>query len=140
MPFCKMCFDLGRSGFDNHNVRDSSNNTTCPVLLNNKCRTCGFFGHTPKYCKNINTQVKTKKTSLNINNINNKPIEKNIIITNNIINRFDVLSDDEDTETPYINVYDLPPLVHFIPPGKSWADQAEEEELEFLNDNTITIS
>jgi len=135
-----MCFDLGRSGFDNHNVRDSSNNTTCPVLLNNKCRTCGFFGHTPKYCKNINTQVKTKKTSLNINNINNKPIEKNIIITNNIINRFDVLSDDEDTETPYINVYDLPPLVHFIPPGKSWADQAEEEELEFLNDNTITIS
>ena len=140
MPFCKMCFDLGRDGFDNHNVRDSSNNTTCPVLLNNKCRTCGFFGHTPKYCKNINTQVKTKKTSLNINNINNKPIEKNIIITNNIINRFDVLSDDEDTETPYINVYDLPPLVHFIPAGKSWADQAEEEELEFLNDNTITIS
>ena len=139
MPFCKMCFDLGRSGFDNHNVRDSSNNITCPVLLNNKCKTCGFFGHTPKYCKNINTPVKTKKTSLNINNIN-KSIEKNITITNNIINRFDVLSQDEDTETPHINVYDLPPLVHFIPAGKSWADQAEEEELEFLSANTITIS
>ena len=114
MPFCKMCFDLGRSGFDNHNVRDSSNNTTCPVLLNNKCKTCGFFGHTPKYCKNIKPVQK--------NNI--KPIQKNdikpILITNNIINRFDVLTEDEDTETPYINVYDLPPLVHFIPPGKSW--------------------
>tara|TARA_Y100001970_G_scaffold267233_1_gene356900 strand:- start:32 stop:442 length:411 start_codon:yes stop_codon:yes gene_type:complete len=136
-----MCFDLGRSGFDNHNVRDSSNNITCTVLLNNKCRNCGFFGHTPKYCKNINTQVKTKKTSLNINNNNNnniKPIQQNVVITNHIINKFDVLS--QDTETPHINVYDLPPLVHFIPPGKSWADQAEEEELEFLNDNTIAIS
>ena len=134
MPFCKMCFDLGRSGFDNHNVRDSSNNITCPVLLNNKCKTCGFFGHTPKYCKNIKPIQK--------NNI--KPIQKNdikpILITNNIINRFDVLTEDEDTETPYINVYDLPPLVHFIPAGKSWADQAEEEELEFLSANTITIS
>ena len=23
----------------------------CPILLNTKCRACGYFGHTTKYCK-----------------------------------------------------------------------------------------
>ena len=51
MPFCKLCFDLGRPSFNNHNVRDSARNTTCPYLLNNKCRNCGYYGHTSSYCK-----------------------------------------------------------------------------------------
>ena len=50
MPFCKICFDLGRSGFDNHYVRDSARNTTCPYLLNTKCKNCQCFGHTVTYC------------------------------------------------------------------------------------------
>ena len=49
--FCKVCFDASKSDYNTHNVRDSASNVVCPLLLNTKCRTCGYFGHTTKYCK-----------------------------------------------------------------------------------------
>ena len=49
--FCKVCFDASKPGYNTHNVRDYASNVVCPVLLNNKCNGCGFFGHTTKYCK-----------------------------------------------------------------------------------------
>jgi hypothetical protein len=53
--FCKVCFDAS-SIFDTHNVKDSAGNVICPLLLNTKCRTCGYFGHTTKYCKIVETK------------------------------------------------------------------------------------
>ena len=49
--FCKVCFDASKSDYKTHNVRDSASNVVCPLLLNTKCRMCGYFGHTTKYCK-----------------------------------------------------------------------------------------
>ena len=49
--FCKVCFDASKSDYKTHNVRDSASNVVCPLLLNTKCRACGYFGHTTKYCK-----------------------------------------------------------------------------------------
>ena len=49
--FCKVCFDASKPGYNTHNVRDYASNVVCPLLLNTKCRMCGFLGHTPKYCK-----------------------------------------------------------------------------------------
>jgi hypothetical protein len=49
--FCKVCFDASKSGHNSHNVRDRAGNVVCPILLNTKCRACGYFGHTTKYCK-----------------------------------------------------------------------------------------
>jgi hypothetical protein len=49
--FCKVCFDASKSDYKTHNVRDSASNVVCPLLLNTKFRTCGYFGHTTKYCK-----------------------------------------------------------------------------------------
>ena len=49
--FCKVCFDASKNGFNSHNVRDGAGNVICPILLNTKCRACGYFGHTTKYCK-----------------------------------------------------------------------------------------
>lgn len=49
--FCKVCFDASKSGFNSHNVKDRAGNVVCPILLNTKCRACGYFGHTTKYCK-----------------------------------------------------------------------------------------
>ena len=49
--FCKVCFDASKPDYKTHNVRDSASNVVCPLLLNTKCRTCGYFGHTTKYCK-----------------------------------------------------------------------------------------
>ena len=49
--FCKVCHDASKNGFNSHNVRDRAGNVVCPILLNTKCRACGYFGHTTKYCK-----------------------------------------------------------------------------------------
>ena len=49
--FCKVCFDASKNGFNSHNVKDRAGNVVCPILLNTKCRACGYFGHTTKYCK-----------------------------------------------------------------------------------------
>jgi len=49
--FCKVCFDASKSDYKTHNVKDSASNVVCPLLLNTKCRMCGYFGHTTKYCK-----------------------------------------------------------------------------------------
>ena len=49
--FCKVCFDASKSDYKTHNVKDSASNVVCPLLLNTKCRKCGYFGHTTKYCK-----------------------------------------------------------------------------------------
>jgi len=49
--FCKVCFDASKSGYNSHNVKDCAGNVVCPILLNTKCRACGYFGHTTKYCK-----------------------------------------------------------------------------------------
>jgi|TARA_B110000261_G_scaffold163549_3_gene209894 hypothetical protein len=41
---------MRKSNYDTHRMKDSSGNTTCPVLLNTKCLNCNYYGHTAKYC------------------------------------------------------------------------------------------
>ena len=55
--FCKVCFDASKNGFNTHNVKDRAGNVVCPILLNTKCRACGYFGHTTKYCKNTKQNI-----------------------------------------------------------------------------------
>lgn len=57
--FCKVCYDSGKSSYNNHNVRDYAGNIICPMLLNTKCKNCSYFGHTFNYCKykSINTSI-----------------------------------------------------------------------------------
>jgi hypothetical protein len=59
--FCKVCFDASKSDYKTHNVRDSASNVVCPLLLNTKCRVCGYFGHTTKYCKSAGKPVVATK-------------------------------------------------------------------------------
>ena len=125
-----MCFDLGRSDFDKHNVRDSARNTTCPYLLNTKCKNCGYFGHTSSYCK----------MPRYLNPVLQTPVVKHIEIVKPIAkpkNAFDLLQcleveDLEDLEKDE-NMDDERPDISQIHWGKgfskkSWADQVEEHE------------
>jgi len=55
MPFCKVCYDAGRSVADytNHFVKDQpgpDGKVVCPTLLAQKCLKCGVPGHTSNYC------------------------------------------------------------------------------------------
>lgn len=85
MPFCKMCYDSGRSEYDTHNIKDSSGNIMCNYLRNIKCYNCGYFGHTPKYCK-----MPVKKIKKEVLPIQVTPKKE----VNNDINHFAVLFQD----------------------------------------------
>ncbi len=47
---CTWCKNAGRSEWRLHALKDSRGRTTCPVLLEILCRTCGKKGHTRKHC------------------------------------------------------------------------------------------
>lgn len=121
-----MCFHLGRSDFNNHNVRDAARNTTCPYLLNTKCKNCGYFGHTSAYCNIPN----------HLNPVLQKPMVKHIEIVNYVSkskNAFDILCTQVDDHDHDKNVEDdeLPDLSK-VQWGKaiskqSWADQVEDD-------------
>lgn len=54
-PFCKVCFDTGKSEkeYSNHYVRSApgpEGKVVCPTLLNQQCGYCLNSGHTPKFC------------------------------------------------------------------------------------------
>ena len=134
MPFCKMCFDLGRPDFDKHNVRDAARNTTCPYLLNTKCKNCGYCGHTASYCK----------MPRHLNPVLQKPAPKHIDIVKPPTkpkNAFELLCmevDDDDEEVKKEEEEqeedELPDLSKVqwgkgLGKKKSWADEVEEEEM-----------
>ena len=136
MPFCKMCFDLGRPDFDKHNVRDSARNTTCPYLLNTKCKNCGYSGHSSSYCK----------MQRHLKSVLQKPAPKHIEIIKPVTkpkNAFELLcmevDDDEDVKKEEVeedeeDEEELPHLSNVQWSWgkglgkKSWADQVEEDE------------
>lgn len=57
-PFCKVCFDAGKSEkeYSNHYVRSApgpEGKVVCPTLLSQECGYCGACGHTPKFCPTL---------------------------------------------------------------------------------------
>lgn len=61
--FCKVCQDAGKTDkeYTNHNVRDRTGKTVCPVLLAQECRNCYKHGHTFKYCPLTKKATEYKK-------------------------------------------------------------------------------
>ena len=61
--FCKVCQDAGKTDkeYTNHNVRDRTGKTVCPVLLAQECRNCYKHGHTVKYCPLTKKATEYKK-------------------------------------------------------------------------------
>ena len=126
--FCKVCYDAC-SVFDTHNLKDSAGNVICPLLLNTKCRTCGYFGHTTKYCKIVETKKvdSLKKVGFDSNvkmTIANGG--KSSLINKNMFSM--LLGDDQKSDEDNIDLFDdeiiwgvgLKSLV-----GKRWADVVE---------------
>lgn len=137
-----MCFDLGRSDYDKHNVRDSARNTTCPFLLNTKCRNCGYFGHTTRYCKmpshlnpvapkhiHIVKQVTKPKNAFQLlcMELDEHEDEEEVKNDEEVKNNDEEKNDDEKQEED-----ELPDLSKVLWgkrfTKKSWADQVEEHD------------
>ena len=107
-PFCKVCYDTGKSEeiYTSHYVRDEPGTfgtVVCPTLLNTECRYCRKKGHTISKCpilqkngKNRNTRLKEKYGQSNSTNTssNTKLVKK----TNNNSNHFSILALEEPEE------------------------------------------
>ena len=76
-PFCKVCFDAGKSEneYTSHYVKDAPGPhgvVVCPTLFNLNCRHCRKSGHTTSHC----VELKKKKQEKNEKNGNYEKYEK----------------------------------------------------------------
>ena len=67
IPFCKICYDAKRPGYDTHFIRSSPRPdgvVVCPYLLSLNCVFCGQSGHTISYCtlKSQENSIKSRET------------------------------------------------------------------------------
>ena len=65
-PFCKICYDAKRPGYDTHFIRSSPGPdgvVVCPYLLSLNCVFCGQSGHTISYCtlKSQENSIKSRE-------------------------------------------------------------------------------
>ncbi len=63
-PFCKVCFDAKRPGYDAHFLKAdglSTGNVVCPYLLSLECKYCKKPGHTVSYCDVLAAKNQTQQ-------------------------------------------------------------------------------
>jgi len=70
-PFCKVCFDAGKSiaEYTSHYVRKTpalDSPVVCPTILAQSCRACGKGGHTVGYCPEVAKQKKQEQKEANM--------------------------------------------------------------------------
>ena len=132
-PFCKVCFDSGKSD-TKHHVKDRKGVVCCPTLLRLKCRLCDQYGHTIKYCTKPQPKnpIANHKPTVIYKNVT----KQNPIVNNSDMNKFDMLfnygSSDEDDECDNtdIKIVDTPKVTR--PPVKRWIDydsDSDDEEI-----------
>jgi hypothetical protein len=107
-PFCKVCFDAGKteSEYTNHNVKKynvltAKMETVCPTLNATECRYCYKLGHTTKFCPVLEERKKneTSRVRENRNVAQVRPAEK-VVESKKPTNVFAALYDsDEENES-----------------------------------------
>ena len=113
-PFCKVCYDTGKSAeiYNNHFVKDipgPKGVVICPTLLSLECRYCKQKGHTVSKCPAVaekRSHKKYVKTTTVPEKNDKKPTPKRNT------NRFDLLETDDETPdepketTPEVEIED----------------------------------
>jgi hypothetical protein len=104
-PFCKVCFDAGKSKaeYENHYVRSLPDRTgktmvTCPTLLSLNCRACGKAGHTVKFCPVIAVEKKAEDKAFRMAELRRKTMEEEKNKHTQRTNMFSGLEDNSDSE------------------------------------------
>ena len=127
-PFCKVCFDAGKSEkeYTSHYPRSSPEPTSkvvCPTLLSQECKFCGKknAGHTASYCPEL---AKAKKEEVKRQKQQQQKAKKEEEAkkeedakkkkTKKIANKFSALDDEdeeeEEQEQKQFNTADFPQL------------------------------
>lgn len=104
-PFCKVCFDSGKTTLEytSHFVKSEPGDkgvVVCPTLLSLTCRFCRQNGHTVKFCKVLLNQTSSKEKNERRENFQDNNKTKQAMVTNPIIksNIFKALEDKDDNE------------------------------------------
>lgn len=115
-PFCKVCFEAGKSEpeYTSHFVKSdisAAGVVVCPLLKNTECRYCHTSGHTVKYCsvlKERELTLKHNKRSMKRNHVSaaavnsqtmsNSSTNLNTPTTVKKNGYFTALNDDSDEE------------------------------------------
>lgn len=109
-PFCKVCFDAGKteSEYTNHNVKKynvmtAKMDTVCPTLNATECRYCFKLGHTTKFCPILEERKKneTSRVRDNRNNAQVRPAEK-VTETKKPTNVFAALYDSDEEDDTHV--------------------------------------
>jgi hypothetical protein len=124
--FCKVCFDASKSGYNTHNVRDYASNVVCPLLLNTKCNTCGYFGHTTKYCKSgVSGSVK-KAPIIYTKSVKLVPAVVEVKSTNMFAGMICSDAEEEEDSDEEVMDFENDPIIWGVGltsmVGKKWAD------------------
>lgn len=111
-PFCKVCYDTGKSAeiYNNHFVKDipgPKGVVICPTLLSLECRYCKQKGHTVSKCPAV-AEKRSHKKYVKPTNVPEKNDKKPTTKRNT--NRFDLLETDDETPdeatTPEVEIDD----------------------------------
>ena len=146
-PFCKVCFDAGKSEtlYTNHFVKSypgPKGKVVCPTLLNMICSYCKENGHTIKYCmKATATNNNDKKEKTEHTSASKEAIKKTVSVSKT--NRFETLNDDDDEledgeekdEYPALCDYSSTTQNKFIPTESSYAIAASKPPM--IVDTTV---
>lgn len=98
-PFCKVCYDTGKSAeiYNNHFVKDipgPKGIVICPTLLSLECRYCKQKGHTVSKCPAV-AEKRSHKKYVKPTTVPEKNDKKPTTKRNT--NRFDLLETDDET-------------------------------------------
>lgn len=153
---CSFCASSGIVGPHDHFLRTTRAYNApicCPKLLSTKCSGCGRFGHTPKYCGELQDKLRlarkadaeSKKKAISNGNwieatkvVRTKAVAAKVVSNNKNRVGFATLSvDDSDSEGEEVCVPSVPTrtwvditregmFIEKRPEGMSWADWDEE--------------
>uniref|UniRef100_A0A6C0LJG8 Nanos-type domain-containing protein n=1 Tax=viral metagenome TaxID=1070528 RepID=A0A6C0LJG8_9ZZZZ len=110
-PFCKVCFDAGKSEveYTSHFVKSEpglKGIVVCPTLLSQPCTYCYTKGHTVSYCTVLKKDKKLKADQARsararqfVDETAKKPVNKN---RSNVFNMLVEESDDEEECAPVV--------------------------------------
>ena len=104
-------------------IKDSSGNILCPYLANLKCVTCGYTGHTKKYCKMPPKTIRSKPTL--ITEDDDDDIQK--YTKKSINNLFELLIVDDDIENQLNEEQVVWGKGITSMSGRSWADIVDDD-------------
>jgi hypothetical protein len=144
-PFCKVCFDAGKSEaeYTSHFVKSEPGakaKVVCPTLLNQACTYCRETGHTVSHCVKLKQNNKNKEHAVRVQEYTAKKTainNSNNTISKNAINGFDALAQldaqADELDTIQLNQQKAYPALVGTPTASDVKVVAKQTQVSYAN-------